>query len=313
MSAGAYVNTTETCVPQKYRKLYWFKSKISGQLMESVLDSAATVSCIARRCITSNRVLNKLSLQPCNDVVLGANKKPLVAKHYVRVTIVVGSPSVSVDVDMIVVDNLPYSCLIGTDVLSKFRNWGIDNISSILTLNSSSVQVYDKPQHDVSVNLITSCKTTLFPGETKLIRTRARGPGIVPNRPVTDQLIMCEGIPNRECRSAIRVFPSLNSVGFNNSNDVYIQATNASNQFRTIGKGVKIAQGHDDFVDIEDCDSVNIMNHEDVIDIVFNRKDVPHLSDSEFSRAREVLSEFKDIFSVSNEKIRPSTECSFGI
>ena len=173
MTAGASVNTTETCVPCRVRTLYWFMCRINNQPLECVLDSAATVTCVARRCITSNPVLNRLKLRVYTGTVVDANKKPLSAKHSIRVTLVVGYPAISMEVDIVVVDDLPYSCLLGTDVLSKFRNWGVDNVSSMLTLNTSSVQVHDKPLHDHSVNLITSSKTTLCPGETKLIRTTA--------------------------------------------------------------------------------------------------------------------------------------------
>ena len=310
-------NTAETRAPT--RRLYWFKSKLNGQLLDCVLDSAATVTCIAKRCVTSSSILKSLPRRPYKGVVVGASNKPLDVDYFIRVNMVVGSPAESVSIDVVIVENLPYSCIVGTDVLAKFERWGVDNVSSTLTLNSSSIPVYDQPQFDHSVNLITSTKTSLLPGETKIVKTIAKGPGVTASRPFTFNIIMAEGVEERENRTHVRVFPSLNTVGENNINEVYIQATNTSNQTRTLGKGVKIAVGNSDFVGIDDDDphSVNVLsnieNNMDVIDIVLDRKNLTHLSESEYAKARDVLSEFRDVFTVSSETIGQAKYCQFDI
>ena len=45
--------------------------------MDCVLDSAATVTCIAKRCITSNPYLAKLKRHPYPEAVFDANKNML--------------------------------------------------------------------------------------------------------------------------------------------------------------------------------------------------------------------------------------------
>ena len=316
--AGAGTNgATETCNPNT-RKLYWFKARLSGQLFDCVLDSAATVTCIAKRCVTSNPILRSLPRHPYQGTVVGALQKPLDAKHSIRVNMVVGSPAVSVNIDIVIVENLPYSCLVGTDVLASFEKWGVDNVSSTLTLNSSSVPVYNYPQYDHTVNLITSSKTCLLPGETKIIKTTAKGQGTAANRPFTMNTIMAEGIEERELRSHVRVFPSLNLLGKNNNNVIYVQATNTSNQTRSLGKGVKIATGHNDYSTIaaDQHETINLLQNVpklDVLDIILNRNDVQHLSDPEYDEARKVLSEFRDIFSISNDTIGKANNCQFDI
>ena len=321
MTAGAEsinsANTTPTSNASS-RKLYWFKSKVNGQFMDCVLDSAATVTCIAKRCITSNPYLAKLKRHPYPEAVFDANKNMLNIQNFVQVTICVGSPAVSRNIKLVIVDGLPYSCLVGTDYLSTFNSWGIDNLSSTLILDTSRIQVFDRPQHNQNVNLITSSKTTLLPGESKLIRTTAVGPGVTANRPITDQVFMCEGLEERENRCNVRVFPSLNTLGLNNDNTVFLQAINTSNQTRSVGKQVKIGQANCNFerLDAEaEGQYVNVVNVDsvDVIDIMMNRKDVSHLSDTQYAKAREVLSEFRDLFSVSNERIGSATECSFHV
>ena len=83
--AGARTNgTTETCNPNT-RRLYWFKARLSGQLFDCVLTSAATVTCIAKRCVTSNPVLRSLPQFAYPGMVVGALQKPLDAKHFIRV------------------------------------------------------------------------------------------------------------------------------------------------------------------------------------------------------------------------------------
>ena len=215
--------------------------------MDCVLDSAATVTCIAKRCITSNPYLAKLKRLPYTEAVFDANKNMLNVQNFVQGTICVGSPAVSRNIKLVIVDGLPYSCLVGIDYLSTFNSWGVDNLSSTLLLGTSRVQVFDRPQHNQNVNLITSSKTTLLPGESKLIRTTATGPGITANRPITDQVFMCEGLEERENRSAVRIFPSLNTLGMNNDNTVFLKATNTSNQIRSVGKNVKIGHANCNF------------------------------------------------------------------
>ena len=69
-------------------------------------------------------------------------------------------------------------------------------------------------------------------------------------RPVTEELWMYEGLTEREERSFVRVSPALNVIGNRNDNVVHVKVTNTSNQKRAIGKRVKIAQAHKDFVEI---------------------------------------------------------------
>ena len=145
----------------------------------------------------------------------------------------------SVTIDIAVVEGLPYSCLVGTDVLEKFEQWLVDNVSSTLKLNSTSVPVYAQPQFVHSINLITSSKTSLLPGESKIIKTIGNGPGTSAIRPFTCTNIVSEGFEERENRSGIQIFPSLNLIGNNNNNEVYIQATNTSNQVRGPPRGVR--------------------------------------------------------------------------
>ena len=117
---------------------------------------------------------------------------------------------------MCVIEDLAYSCIIGTPLLAKLNSWGVDNTKSTLHLNSSTVQVHASPQHDGQINLITSGKTRLAPGESRNLKVIAEGPGVSSSRPFTEQLWMLEGLQEREERCEVRVCPALNVIGAKN-------------------------------------------------------------------------------------------------
>ena len=105
-------------------RLYWFKCGLNGQILDAVLDSAATVTCIARRCVSSSNVLSKITPSPYKGLpILDANEKPLAAREVIKVTFTAGKPQLSLDITVVIVDDLPYSCLVGTSLLSKLETW----------------------------------------------------------------------------------------------------------------------------------------------------------------------------------------------
>ena len=178
--------------------------------------------------------------------------------------------------------------------------------------------VYDTPQNDEHINLITSCKTTLLPGETKVIKTVANGTGTAAKRPITEQVWMTEGLHDRENRSLIRVFPALNIIGTNNENVVQVQVTNTSQQNRSLGKGVKVAYAHKDFTDVENVEyngseCINSINDCDVIKFLSDRKKLQHLTDHQYSQVKTLLTEYKDVFTIGNEKIGRAENSYFHI
>ena len=147
---GAINTPSSTDIGLRTHKLYWFKCKLNHQLIDSVLDSAATQCCIAKRCVTSSPILGRLPLKPYNgQPLLDANQRPVSASHVISVQFVAGTPSCSLSIDVVVVDDLPYSCIIGTSLLAKLESWGVDNVTSTLRLNSSIVPLHDSPQHDL--------------------------------------------------------------------------------------------------------------------------------------------------------------------
>ena len=134
-----------------------------------MLNCGATVSCIAKRCVTGNPVLNKVPRLPYHGPPLkGANGQLLSVSSIIHVPFAIGTPQISLHTKFIVVDDLLYSCIVGLNILHRFDSWGIDNKLHRLQLNNSSLLVFTEPQSNVcNVNLITTCyKARLQPGET---------------------------------------------------------------------------------------------------------------------------------------------------
>ena len=280
-------------------KLLWFKGKLNEKLFDILLDCGASTCCIARRCITSNKVLNSLPKIKYNGPgLIDVNGNTLDVENVVRLRFTAGSPEISIEIDFVVVSQLPYSCIIGTSMLNMLHYWGVDNDSASLYLNSSVIKLYSEPQYENSVNLIVREKITLLPGETKIIKTLARGPAIEAIRPISSSTFISEGLEEYENRTSIRVYPSLNYVGNDNSNLVSIAVKNTSSHNKTLGKGTKIATCVSDFVELnEDKDMINVIDNKtfeiDPIDLMCKRGEFRDFSDEQFRKTKNLLVEFK--------------------
>ena len=179
-------------------------------MIDIMLDCGATVSCNAKRCVTGNPVLNKIPRLPYHGPPLvGANGQLLSASSIIHVPFANGTPKISLPTKFIVVDGLPYLCIVGLNILHRFDSWGIDNKLCRPQLNNSSLPVFTEPQSTVcNVNLITCYKTRLQPGETRTIKTVARGLGLDALRPLTSVQLLSEGVTDRETRTNVLVHPA---------------------------------------------------------------------------------------------------------
>ena len=204
-------------------------------------------------------------------------------------------------------------------MLNILKTWGVNNNSRTLHLNSSIVGLYSEPPYNNRVNLITREKLTLLPGETKMVKALAIGPAVQANRPVTSSVLYTEGYSKYEKRTSVCVFPSVNNIGQHNDLSVPIMIKNTSSRERTVGKGTKIAQSSEDFIEhtgnIEG--NVNLISPAsscvDPVEIMCKRENYSHLSDEQFSKLKSLLIRYQDIFSVSNDKIGHANNAEFHI
>ena len=89
--------------------------------------------------MTSSRFLRNLTPKPyLGKPLLDANQRPIAVMHVITVQFVAGSPEGKLEVDMCVIEDLAYSCIIGTPLLAKLNSWGVDNTKSTLHLKKNS-------------------------------------------------------------------------------------------------------------------------------------------------------------------------------
>ena len=97
--------------------------------------------------------------------LLDANEQIMKPFAVIKAPFVVGHPAVSHIVEFIIIDALPYSCILGLSFLSKFTKWGIDNSKKLLHLDQSLVLVSSQPSLQDNIAFITTNKYTILPGQ----------------------------------------------------------------------------------------------------------------------------------------------------
>ena len=283
--------------------LLWFRGKVNNQFLDMLLDSAAQASCISRRCVTASPHLKDLPLFPYSGTgLVDVNGNPLPTPFEIRAPLVVGKPALSIEVTFTIVDDLPYSCIIGTNFLNKLEAWSVDNKNGLLKLNNSVCSIFAKPQHNNSVNLIAKGKTVLLSGETATISTSVKGSGMNPFRPFSDFTLLTEGDSKFEQRTKILVVPSINAVYHDNCSNIPVTVTNTSSQKASIGKGTKIGMCSEEYN--FEPDVINtVVENIDPIDYLCSDDKLGHLSESKRIAVRGLLNKYRHIFSVSNSHI----------
>ena len=249
--------------------LMWIRGNINGQYLDMMLDSGASTSCIAQRCVTASPYLKDLPRKKYSGLGLyDVSGNSLSVSFEIETKVVIGTPPLEKVMKFIVVDNLPYSCILGMNYLGILDNWGMDNGNRCLKLDSSMCPVFSRPQCDSSINLLTQSKCTLLPGEQITLSTTPKGPGLNPFRPFTDFSIVTEGNSILENRKEIVVVPAINTVSHKSCANVPVTVMNISTRRITVGKGSKIARCSDQYDFVETDDFINSITSMDPVDIL---------------------------------------------
>ena len=203
-----------------------------------MIDSGATPCCLARRCLNASPQLRCLPRKIYTGPgVIDANGKPMSPEFTINATLVLGHPEIRVDVDFLVFDGLPYSCIIGQSLLRKFTSWAICNNTHTLTIDcKSKLEFTDSPCSNQTLSLLTTQKITLNPGQIAEVPTRATGNILNAFRPLTDLTVLADGYNAVTQRLHVEVLPSLLSVAHSDyCTQIFVH--NSSDQRRTMGKG----------------------------------------------------------------------------
>ena len=92
--------------------------------------------------------------------------------------------------------------------------------------------------------------------------------------------------------------------------------TNTSDQWRSVGKRVKIATAHKDFTEIDETDtyaenSWHSATENDLISLLCNRSNLQHLSAEQYQKVKSLVVEYKDVFSISSDIMGRATNSQF--
>ena len=200
------------CVGKK-GKLLWIEAVVSGEKLSIMLDSGATHNCIALRCVLASKYLKNLKRSEYQDSLLvDANGKPLQSLFTIDCTVTIGSPSLSISCTFVVVQDLPFSCIIGESTLLSFKSWKVSNVEKILTINEKCVVPWfhqDSVGKVDHLNLITTGKTVIPAKQSVLVNTRANGPDLLPFRPITQVGALVESNETIKDRLGIEIQPSI--------------------------------------------------------------------------------------------------------
>ena len=285
-----------------------------------MLDSGATVCCLAKRCFTGSPYLQNLPLQGYTGPgLLDANGQIMKPFGVIKAPLVVGHPAVSHIVELMIIDALPYSCILGLSFLNKFTKWGIDNSKKLLHLDQSVVLVSSQPSLQDNIAFITPNKYTILPGQSLTIKTVANGPSLHAFRPVSEPTALIDGHAPFEERLHVKVVPYLHKVSHQHS-CVPTVLVNTSAVAKTIKKGTKVALGTYDFEEFSVLpkDTINLLSTQDTDNsaqtsdpITILTSQLTHLSPSQFQQAKDLLMEFSDVFSLSNTKIGKTNVTEF--
>ena len=101
--------------------LMWISLMIDNQMLFGMVDS-----CLAKRCVTASVSLRDLPRRNyTGNVISDANGNPLHPEFILSVPIKLGNPVLTLYVDLLVIDNLSYSCIIGQSILQQLSSWSV--------------------------------------------------------------------------------------------------------------------------------------------------------------------------------------------
>jgi len=285
-----------------------------------LLDSGATICCLALRCFTSSLNLRNLPVKPYfGPGIMSANGTLLKPYGLVNLPLTVGNPAICYTVEFIIIHELPYSCTLGLSFLNRLQKWGIDNTNHTLLLNQSVVHMSSDIPHQETLSLTTSQKFTIPPGQSLKVSVIAHGSALNSFRPVTDLPSLIDGHKPIEERLKISVLPTIQVISQQHSTAL-LTISNHSITPKTIGKGTTLATGTCAFEEItcESLDNINFVTSsisqqspQSCIDVLTSK--MQHLSHQQRQQATQLLTEFQDVFSLSNSKIGRANVTPFDV
>ena len=295
--------------------LIWVTACLNGQRIPAMVDSGANPNCLSLRCVQGSHQLKQLEkFEYSGKQVVDANGEPIEPSFVIKCELKLGTPSIILEVEFLVIKSLPFSCILGQSTLQTFSSWEVSNTNKILTINKNIIV----PFHDCGdtstsgINLITSQKVSIPPYSSTLVDVRASGSGLDQFRPETSVSVIVEGNQSYCERLSLEVIPSVNVLNYQNCSQ-RLKVHNLSSKTKSIAKGVKLATCTSDYeiCGLDESIGVNSLSEIDPIDYLC--QEIKDLSQSELKEARSLLSSYKDVFTVSSQIIGNTNIQTFDI
>ena len=251
--------------------------------------------------------------------IVDANGQLIEPSFVINVKLRIGSPEIEVDTSFVVIKSLPFSCIIGQQTLQLFETWEVSNKNQLMTFNKKHVApIFNYAREVQTVNLISTQKTVVAPFSSTLIDVRASGIELDKFRPTTDVTVLTEG-NERLCNRLLLEIPSSISILTHQNCSQKLLIHNLSAKPKTVAKGSKIATGSTEYEECLDVDGELI--EEDLVGTIFTDRDVieilcskiTDLNKSEMTEVRKLFQEYKDCFTVSNDKIGSTNVAEFDV
>ena len=292
--------------------LIWVYAELNGQTISSMIDSGANPNCIAMRCVQGSPHLKQLERLPYSGRPIYDAKGELIQPTFViKCRLSLGTPALVINTDFVVVETLPFSCILGQKMLKTFDTWEVSNVNRILTINKNHiVPFYDAEGSfgSQTIDILTTNKTIIPPFMSAIVSVRATGPGLDTFRPRSNVSVIVEGTPHICDRLSVEVVPSVNVLMHQNCQQK-IRVHNLSPNSTTLGKGVKIAMCSTEFEMCED--HVSLMSTSDPIEFLCDK--MSDLSPNERKEAQTFLEKYRDIFTISSKNIGHTNIQTFDI
>lgn len=283
--------------------------KLQEQELPAMLDTGANPNCISKRCVEASDILRVLPRHPYSGKnIVDANGQPLKPLYVLKCHLQIGSPTLMLPTELIVIEYLPFSCIIGQKTLRTFTSWEISNSNRLLYINKKHVVPFYDNETGNNIQLLSTTKTIIEPYNTVEVDLKAYSTDLNAFRPYSHINILVEGNVNFCNRLSLEVVPSINTVTHQHST-TKVKIFNNSCSPKTITKGAKLACGTSRFEELE-YNGVNTIL-DDPVEILCDK--IKDLSESEFRQARALLREYKDVFTVSNNHIGRTDVMEFDV
>ena len=100
----------------------------------------ANPNCISQRCVAGSDKLSSLKrYEYSGKPIVNANGQPMLPLYMIQCNLLMGSPEISILTGFVVIKSLPFSCIIGLQILRRFSSWEILNENKLLTINKKHV------------------------------------------------------------------------------------------------------------------------------------------------------------------------------